>query len=120
MLIYKGLSQKEIVAEVQNDLRGELTEIVPPNFHVSQDTFIKAISDALNISTEYEPLKNAVFPTIMCYAADFGYMSVLKEVKKFGGSLESGDYEGRTPLHIAARKGHVNLIRYLIEEGKKK
>lgn len=98
-------------------MRGELTELHPPNFHVSQDTFIKAISDALTIGTEYEPLKNAIFPTIMCYAADFEYISVLKEVKKFGGNLESGDYEGRTPLHIAARKGHINLIKYLIQEG---
>jgi len=94
-----------------------LTELHPPNFHGAQDNFIKAISDALTISTEYEPLKNAVFPTIMCYAADFGYKSILKEVKKFGGNLESGDYEGRTPLHIAARKGHIKLIKYLIGEG---
>lgn len=28
-------------------------------------------------STEYDGLKEALYPTIMCYASDFGYTSVL-------------------------------------------
>ena len=103
---------------MQKDLRAELTEIMPPNFHGHQNTFIKAISDAINMSAEHEALKDALFPTIMCYAADFGYVSVLQEVKKFGANLKSGDYEGRTSLHIAARKGHVDVIKFLISEGR--
>ena len=102
---------------MHKDLRAELTEVLPPNFQGHQDTFIKAISDAINMSTEHEALKDALFPTIMCYAADFGYISVLQEVKKFGADLKSGDYEGRTPLHIAAKKGHVEVVKFLIAEG---
>lgn len=102
---------------MNKDLRAELTEILPPDFQGHQDTFIRAISDAINMSSEHEALKEALFPTIMCYAADFGYISVLQEVKKFGTDLKSGDYEGRTPLHIAAKKGNVEVIQYLISEG---
>jgi len=104
---------------MHKDLRAELTEILPPSFQGHQDTFIKSISDAINMSTEHEALKDALFPTIMCYAADFGYISVLQEVKKFGADLKSGDYEGRTPLHIAAKKGHTEVVTFLINEGKR-
>jgi len=113
----KGLKREEIIDQMQSDLRGELTPLIPPSFHDHEHTFIKAISDALATSTEHEALKHAVFPTIMCYAADFGYINILQELKTNGASLEVGDYEGRTPLHIAARKGHIEVINHLIQEG---
>ena len=34
-----------------------------------------------------------------------------------GSSLSLGDYDGRTPLHIAACEGHLNLVQYLLSNG---
>mmetsp|Transcript_20073 Transcript_20073/g.17172 ORF Transcript_20073/g.17172 Transcript_20073/m.17172 type:complete len:82 (-) Transcript_20073:475-720(-) len=70
----------------------------------------------MKMSTEYDGLKEALYPTIMCYASDLGYTSVLEEMKKIGAKLDSGDYEGRTSLHIAAKKGKIEVVKYLIAE----
>ena len=34
-----------------------------------------------------------------------------------GVNLCKGDYDFRTPLHLAASNGHVNTCQYLIEHG---
>jgi 60kDa lysophospholipase len=115
-LFGNNIRGEEFTKAMTQDLRGEVTDIIKPTFSGYQDNFIKAISDTMKISTEYDGLKEALYPTIMCYAADFGYISVLEEMKKIGANFDSGDYEGRTPLHVAAKKGQVEVINYLIEQ----
>ena len=71
------------------------------------------------MDSEHQSLKDAVFPTILSYAAEFGYVNILQEVKKNGFSLELGNYEGNSPLHIAAQKGNILIMNFLVEEGNK-
>ena len=115
----KGHSVDKIREEFQKDLRGELTPLSVEKFELKEDTFIKAIFDAINMNTHDEALRQALFPTITCYSAEFGYVSSLQELKTYGASLEVGDYDNKTPLHIAARKGRLDIIKYLILESKK-
>lgn len=34
-----------------------------------------------------------------------------------GSNLSLGDYDGRTPLHIASCEGHLNVVQYLLSQG---
>uniref|UniRef100_A0A8D2J6X4 asparaginase n=1 Tax=Varanus komodoensis TaxID=61221 RepID=A0A8D2J6X4_VARKO len=34
-----------------------------------------------------------------------------------GGNLSSGDYDGRTPLHIACCEGNLEMVRHLLQSG---
>jgi len=71
---------------------------------MADDNFIKALADTMKIGTEYSHLKQAIFPSIINYASDYGYVSVLEELKKNGANFEHGDIYERSPAHIAARK----------------
>ena len=48
-------------------------------------------------------------------AAAQGDLERIKELDLQGVNLESSDYDGRTPLHLAAVNGHVEVVKYLVE-----
>ena len=41
----------------------------------------------------------------------------LKSLQKYGVNLSAGDYDGRTPLHIAASDGSLEVAEYLLNNG---
>lgn len=113
-LFGKGYNVKEVKEKMQKDLCGELTEIKPPKFNSSSDDFLKTLADSLKMHGN--SLKQALYPTLINYAAEFGYTSVLEAMKKHGASLCTGDFEGRTPLSVAAKKGQLEVIQYLLSQ----
>lgn len=48
-----------------------------------------------------------------------GSVEGVKSLMLKGANLEVGDYDGRTPLHLAASEGHLNMIKFMIETGLK-
>uniref|UniRef100_A0A8D0B8B2 asparaginase n=1 Tax=Salvator merianae TaxID=96440 RepID=A0A8D0B8B2_SALMN len=36
---------------------------------------------------------------------------------KEGGNLSAGDYDGRTPLHVASCEGHLDIVKHLLISG---
>lgn len=49
-----------------------------------------------------------------CVAAKRNDVGTLKTLKVRGVSLTEGDYDLRTPLHVAASYGRIDAVRYLI------
>ncbi len=50
-------------------------------------------------------------------AAAQGELERIRELYFEGVNIESSDYDGRTPLHLASANGHFEVVRYLLELG---
>lgn len=64
-------------------------------------------------STDHD-LRNALFPVLLCAAAQIGSVDSISALIA-AGATPNCSYDGRTPLHIAAREGHLNATQYLVE-----
>uniref|UniRef100_A0A673CF02 asparaginase n=1 Tax=Sphaeramia orbicularis TaxID=375764 RepID=A0A673CF02_9TELE len=66
---------------------------------------------------ELEAIRDALTPPLACAAAKIGDIEALEALKEMGSNLSLGDYDGRTPLHVAACEGHLKVVQYLLGHG---
>ena len=50
------------------------------------------------------------------YAASCGNLDILKKAHKSGLDLTHTDYDTKTTLHLSSRGGHMDCVRFLVEE----
>lgn len=55
---------------------------------------------------------------LLCNAVFEGDLKLLRRLLHAGADPNEGDYDGRTPLHIAAAEGNVPAVEMLVVEGK--
>lgn len=53
------------------------------------------------------------------FAAADGHLNELIRINASGGGLTTGDYDGRTALHLAASNGHSKVVKYLLAQALK-
>jgi glutaminase len=53
----------------------------------------------------------------LCSAAANGDLNEIKRLQANGASLDGADYDGRTPMHLAASEGRSHVVKYLIDQG---
>ncbi|XP_076604577.1 60 kDa lysophospholipase isoform X2 [Chaetodon auriga] len=102
------------------NLRGEMNaDLAEAKLCLSDSRFIQVIAKSLSISCkeELEAIRDALTPSLACAAAKIGDMEALEALRDMGSNLSLGDYDGRTPLHIAACEGHLHLVQYLLSQG---
>jgi lysophospholipase len=77
--------------------------------------------DDLTMSAEEEMLaQKALGPVLLCSAAganDLGGLNLLVESMGELMNLNCVDYDGRVPLHVACREGHLHIVEYLLLHG---
>ncbi|KAJ7345225.1 hypothetical protein JRQ81_001175 [Phrynocephalus forsythii] len=115
-----GLTLAEKRKMLSENLRGEMT-VAPTRTHITlkDSRFIQEIARCLFISCKEElaAVRDALTPPLACVAAKNGDLDALKILESMGGNLSSGDYDGRTPLHIACCEGNLKIVRHLLESG---
>ncbi|XP_030575327.1 60 kDa lysophospholipase isoform X2 [Archocentrus centrarchus] len=119
------LAKKELDLEAKKkmmaqNLRGEMiADLAGAKLCLSDSRFIQVIAKSLSVSCkeELEAIRNALTPTLACAAAKIGDIEALEALKEMGSNLCLDDYDGRTPLHIAACEGHLKLVQYLLSHG---
>ncbi|KAL3968956.1 hypothetical protein ACER0C_028913 [Sarotherodon galilaeus] len=119
------LAKKELDLEAKKkmmteNLRGEMiTDLAGAKLCLSDSRFIQVIAKSLSVSCkeELEAIRDALTPTLACAAAKIGDIEALKALKEMGSNLCLGDYDGRTPLHVAACEGHLKMVQYLLSHG---
>nr|XP_020446656.1 60 kDa lysophospholipase isoform X2 [Monopterus albus] len=102
------------------NLRGEMSaDIAGAKLCLSDSRFIQVIAKSLSISCkeELEAIRDALTPPLACAAAKIGDIESLEALKEMGSNLCLGDYDGRTPLHVAASEGHFKMVQYLLNHG---
>lgn len=53
----------------------------------------------------------------MCWAAARGDLESIQKMVAYGYQVNRSDYDGRTPLHLAASEGHQEVVKYLHKQG---
>uniref|UniRef100_A0A1A7XF07 asparaginase n=2 Tax=Iconisemion striatum TaxID=60296 RepID=A0A1A7XF07_9TELE len=110
-------AKKKMMAD---NLRGEMSaNLEGAKLSLSDSRFIQVIAKSLSISCkeELEAIRDVLTPPLACAAAKIGDIDALDALKKMGSNLCLGDFDGRTPLHVAACEGHFKVVEYLLGNG---
>ncbi|KAK7904727.1 hypothetical protein WMY93_017334 [Mugilogobius chulae] len=119
------LAKKELDLEAKKkmmsqNLRGEMrADFAGAKLCLSDSRFIQVIAKSLSISCkeELEAIRDALTPPLACAAAKIGDIEALEALKEMGSNLSLGDYDGRTPLHVACCEGNLKTVQYLLSHG---
>ncbi|KAL7077133.1 hypothetical protein ACQ4LE_004059 [Meloidogyne hapla] len=102
---------------LRRNLAGELT--VARSEQPNELDMIPRLAKHLRItsSTETQLLRKVLFPPLSCHASFANDLSSLEKLRLSGADLSGGDYNMRTPLHIAAAAGNAETVEYLLRQG---
>ncbi|KAI8478867.1 hypothetical protein Bbelb_434090 [Branchiostoma belcheri] len=121
VLAKKDVTLKDRRELLSENLRGELTMVGlgQESISLSNNRFLRHLARVLQLGSaeEMHAVRDALFPALMCAAAKNGDNSTLQVLIQQGGNVDSKDYDGRTPLHIACSQGHANTVEYLLKNG---
>jgi hypothetical protein len=86
--------------------------------HEREPAWGEAIRPIGGRNTGLVELRRALMPTLLCAAAGIGDKNSIAAMVNDGGVpmlRTARDYDGRTPLHLAASEGRMDVMTYLLQ-----
>jgi len=102
----------EMTIKIKSDISSDIDT-------VAEEEMVNAVVTAMNLTSKVEvaELKEVLFPCLMCSAAYKNNFSIIETCFKECANISAGDYDMRTPLHIATSEGNLEMTRFLLERG---
>ena len=106
---------------IGKNLRGELTDArANQRLSIRETSFVEAVAKVIGQGETFgvtEEVGRVMYPILMCSASSRGDIEALERMIVSNANVDVGDYDGRTPLHLAAANGQVEAVRLLLNHG---
>lgn len=104
---------------MMQSLKGELTDIKKEQntFSLKNSQMVQAVSKILNV-TDQEDIKQintSLAPLLVNSVTTSGNICLMKQLASEGADFTLVDYRGRAPIHVAAIKGDIEIVKFLID-----
>ena len=111
MLVIKSLDDetediKSLLNKINEELKKDLDQID------LEDVALEDIANNQNVEEWQRFLCEKIGWTDVHMAAASGRVEVIESLLDGGAVIEAQDKDGRTPLHVAARNGHIGAIGF--------
>ena len=121
LLSQSELSTEQIKSYMLKNIRGELSSRTQKTrFSFQEQAFVDTVAKVLGqgeLLGIREDVAKVMYPVLLCSAASRGDIEAVERMLSSHVSIDSGDYDGRTPLHLAAAEGQIEMVQFLLEQG---
>ncbi|CAD5122432.1 DgyrCDS10856 [Dimorphilus gyrociliatus] len=113
--------KREVMGKnIRGEMRVSEGKTLPASKSLVNYSLLSKLSKQLIVSSDEDVqlLKDTVLPSLMCAASRSNDIDTLEGIRKTEGNIFSmGDYDLRTPLHVAASEGLTDVVDYLLRYG---
>jgi lysophospholipase len=119
-LLSQQLSPAQVAERMAKPARGEMTVASGTRLSFLERDFVSDVARVLADAAhpqERSSIERALYPVLMCSAAAHGDIDAIERMLAEGVDPSVADYDGRTPLHVGAARGHEGVCDLLIARG---
>ena len=121
LLSQTELNTEQIKSYMLKNIRGELSSRTQKTrFSFHEQAFVDTVAKVLGqgeILGIRQDVASVMYPVLLCAAASRGDIEAVERMLTSHVSIDTGDYDGRTPLHLASAEGQIEMVQFLLLQG---